>query len=81
MVWGRSCGAVEQELGRSCGGAAEDCRSVDAARSRTLEHLNGGDHEARETSACESNSIQFYWAGVALQGNSRHSAPGGRHVT
>ena len=43
-------------------------------------HLTAGEHEARETSACESNSIQLYWEGVALQGNSRHTAPGGRYV-
>ena len=26
------------------------------------------------------DSIHSYWAGVALQGNSRHTAPGGRYV-
>ncbi len=53
------------ELRRSCGGLPIGwCSEV----------------EARETSACESNSIQFYWSGIALQGNSRQTAPGGRYV-
>ncbi len=54
---------------------------VDRLEQRGREPWNiSTQQEARETSGSESNSIQLYWMGAALQGNSRHTAPGGRYV-
>ena len=64
MSWG---GAEARRGGTQTRG---DCRPVGTARSRTLEHLTAGEHETRERSARESNSIQLYLMEIALQGNS-----------
>ena len=57
-------------------------RGVDLACQRGREPWNISTREnmKRARPRRELNSIQLYLAGVALQGNSRHTAPGGRYV-